>query len=87
MVGAKEVFHFLGVNAAEHTTGALLISTSGFDVKGMSRLVELSRARIRLGREMKVVTLCQHFVRQGRGLWTSPKTLPEILFEGTVASQ
>ncbi len=60
------------------------VSTSGYDQNVFTHLTELERANIRLGNDLKVVSLCQSFTRRGRGLWTPERQLPQILFENTL---
>jgi len=80
-VGAKEIFDFVEVNASEQTQGGLFLSTSGFAENVISHLAELGRLHVDLGGEAKVATLFKHFVRHGRGLWSSLHTSTEILLE------
>ncbi len=83
-VAADVIYDFVEVNAIEMTDGGLVLSSSGFTHEVYSQLAEVVRRGIVLGDDRKIVSLCQHFVRRGRGLWTSPQALPEILYEGTI---
>ena len=83
-VGAPHVFDFVEINVSEGTDGGLFLSSSGFTHSSFSQLSEMSHEKVRLGGEDKIVSLCQHFTRQTRGIWRPSAVLPKILFEQTV---
>jgi len=80
-VNSKVVFDFVEVNVLDRTDGGLFISSSGFTESVYSQLAEIGRERIRLGNDLKVVSLCQHFVRKRAGIWQPLGDLPTVLFE------
>jgi hypothetical protein len=83
-VNAPQIFSFITVNVKEGADGGLFLSSSGYSGEVHSQLSEIGRYNVRLGGRLKIVSLCQHFVRRRRGLWTPTRSLPEILFEGTL---
>ncbi len=83
-VNEDPIFDFVEVNACEGTDGGLFLSTSGFTTGVFSQLSELCQQRVRLGGKEKIVSLCQHFVRRSRGIWTTGQILPRVLFERTI---
>jgi hypothetical protein len=82
LVNADLVLDFVEVNV-HSSDGGLFLSTSGYSRQVFSHFAELERANIHLGGAKKVVSLCRHYTRRGRGLWTTGQVLPQILFEGT----
>lgn len=83
-VGANELEQFVEVNVRDRTDGGLFLSTSGYTDTVFSRRAEITRQRIKLGRDAKVASLCQHFVqRRKQAIWESVDVLPQILFEHT----
>jgi hypothetical protein len=82
--GRRHVEAFLALNAREETDGGLFLSSSGFTDEVYACLAEISKQRVRLGAEEKIVSLCQQYVRKRRGLWQSTTPLPELLFECTM---
>jgi len=82
-VNAVPVMEFVEINI-NSSSGGLFLSTSGFGQDVFTHLTELERANVHLGGANKVVSLCQHYIRSGRGLWTTRQPLPQILFDGTM---
>lgn len=82
--GDKHVSEFVEVNARDNTDGGLFISSSGFTESVYGRLGELSKQRVRLGNEEKIVSLCQHYVKRRKGIWQCNTPLPVLLFENTL---
>lgn len=82
--GSKHILEFVELNARDKTDGGLFLSPSGFTNEVYSRLGEVSRQRIRLGEQDKIVSLCQQYVRHKEGLWHPSRPLPELLFEHTL---
>jgi restriction system protein len=83
-VGRESVADFLRVVVSEKHAGGLFLSTSGYAGDTFEGLTEITRNRIRLGDENKVVLLAQTYMRACQGLWSPPATLPEVLFEHTL---
>ncbi|MBI3818859.1 MAG: restriction endonuclease [Planctomycetes bacterium] len=85
LLGPSTIDTFVEVNAHDRTDGGLFLSTSGFAPAVYSQLAEISQTRIRLGTDIKVITLCQHFVRNRKSsVWQAKEVLPSVLFEHTV---
>jgi hypothetical protein len=83
-VGAQALDHFIEVNLKDQTNGGLFLSTSGYSPSIYSQAAEIKKTRVRFGDDIKVITLCQHFVqRRGQAIWLAKDVLPEILFEKT----
>ena len=84
-VKQTDIAHFIEVNVRDLTDGGLFLSTSGFAPKIFSHLSTIHKARIRLGSDLKVVSLCQHFVqKRGQAVWEPQQVLPDVLFEHTI---
>jgi restriction system protein len=83
-VSSRLVFDFIEVNVSASTAGGIFLSSSGFARDVYSHMSELCRKRITLGSEDKIVSVCQHFSRRCKGVWTPSQTLPEIMFEKTL---
>jgi restriction system protein len=85
-VGIEDIKRFVEVNVKEGTDGGLFLSSSGYATPVYAHLSEISEKRIRFGQDVKIVSLCQHFVQtSGRALWTPQDVLPQILFERTIS--
>ncbi|MEO1208230.1 MAG: restriction endonuclease [Cyanobacteria bacterium J06638_20] len=82
--GDRHVSDFVSVNARDATDGGLFISSTGFTQSVYGRISELTRQRIRLGEEEKIVSLCKQYVRKRDGLWQPDSLLPDLLFENTI---
>jgi len=82
--GWDEVSHFVQVNGREATDGGLFLSSSGFTGDVHCQVAELTRQRIRLGDQEKIVSLCQYYIQEKSGLWHQQRSLPQVLFEGTL---
>jgi hypothetical protein len=83
-VGCDPILDFVEINVSAGTDGGLFLSTSGYQNRIWTQLSEIERTNVRLGDSEKVVSLCQHFTRKGRGLWNAPDALPSILFNDTL---
>lgn len=83
-VGVDSVKHFMQVNVSDGTDGGLFLSSSGFAKQVYSQLSEITRTRVRLGSQPKIISLCQHYVQERKSaVWQSSKVLPDILFSET----
>ena len=82
--GMQEIHDFVQVNARDRTDGGLFLSSSGFTNEVYARIGAVSRERIRLGAEEKIVTLCQKYVKSREGVWRAETPLPELLFADTL---
>jgi hypothetical protein len=83
-VGSGFVSQFVEVNLRDGTDGGLFLSTSGYATSVYSQLNEISKHRIALGNDTKVLSLCQSFVqRREHAIWTPTEVLPKVLFEDT----
>jgi hypothetical protein len=78
---------FIQVNATDETDGGLLLSSSGFTKEVHERIGEISRQKIRLGEEDKIVSLCKRYVKSKQGVWESETPLPELLFADTLTAK
>lgn len=58
--GERHIAHFVQVNLEDATDGGLFLSTSDFPQSVYSRLAEITRQRVRLGRSEKITSLCQY---------------------------
>lgn len=83
-VGATQVFNFVEITLAERADGGLFLSYSGFSEVLFQHVAQLSKHNVRLGAELKIVSLCQVYTRRRCGLWHPDTPLPTILFEGTL---
>jgi hypothetical protein len=84
-VGAAPILDFVEINVSAGTAGGLFLSTSGYQDTIWTQLSEVERTTVQLGDGEKVVSLCQHFTRRGRGLWDAEGMLPTLLFKDTHA--
>jgi hypothetical protein len=84
--GSKHISRFLEVNIRDKTDGGLFLSSAGFTKEAYARLSDITKQRIRLGGEDKIVSLCRTFVRIKEGVWHSNRPLPDVLFEETVGA-
>jgi len=82
--GMQEIHDFIQVNARDRTDGGLFLSSSGFTNEVYARMVDVSRERIRLGEEEKIVNLCQKYAKSREGVWRAETPLPELLFADTL---
>ncbi len=82
--GMAIVSRFTEVVIAERADRGLLLSSSGFTREVIRGRSEVEQQLVRIGSDSKIVTLCQLYVRNGRGAWLSTSALPEILFHGTI---
>jgi DNA-directed RNA polymerase specialized sigma24 family protein len=83
-VGANDISDFVEVNVRDGTDGGLFLSSSGYTRSVYSQVSEITKARVRLGDDTKIVSLCQRFVQsQGRAVWQASSVLPDVLFEHT----
>ena len=82
--GMQEIHDFIQVNARDRTDGGLFLSSSGFTNEVYARIGDVSRERIRLGEEEKIVTLCQKYAKSREGVWRAETPLPELLFADTL---
>lgn len=78
------VSDFIEVNATDHTSGGLFLSSSGFGSSVHGRLAEISAQNVRLGQRDKIVRLCRQFVKRATGVWQPTTPLPVLLFEETL---
>ena len=85
--GRRHVEDFVAVNARENTAGGLFLSSSGYTDDVYSCFNEISKQRVSLGGEEKIVSLCQQYVRVHHGVWKSTAALPELLFESTLTPE
>ncbi|MCA9752759.1 MAG: restriction endonuclease [Gemmatimonadetes bacterium] len=84
-VGDREVSSFVEVTLRDGTDGGLFLSTSGYAASVHAQLAEIAEARIRLGNDVKIVSLCQYYVKQrGRAVWEARDVLPKVLLDGTI---
>jgi len=83
-VGMKYISSFLKVNIKDKTNGGLFISSSGYTNDVLNYVNELSKQKIKLANETKVITLCKKMEQVKSGLWLPSTILPEILFESTI---
>ena len=83
-VSSGDISHFVEVNVEDGTDGGLFLSSSGYAPSVFSQLSEITRKRVRLGSDSKIVSLCQHFVQQRHeALWKPKEVLPRVLFDNT----
>lgn len=80
-VASSKIMDFVEVAVRSH--GGLFLSTSGFSDEVFTHLAELDARRVYLGGSSKIVSLCQHYTRQGTGIWLARSALPAVLFENT----
>jgi GTPase SAR1 family protein len=78
--GMLEIHDFIQVNAQDRSDGGLFLSSSGFTNEVYARIGDVSRQRVRLGEEEKIVSLCKMYVKSKEGVWRPEAPLPEILF-------
>lgn len=84
-VGSGCVSSFIEVNLRDNTQGGLFLASRGFAPSVVSQLSEITANRIRLGTDMKIIHLCQQFVRKGgRATWEAKDILPKLLFDETL---
>ncbi len=82
-VGSGLVKQFVHVLASEKAEHGLFLATYGYAASALEALTEIERKKVNLGREAKIVSLCQTFVRAESGIWSIPANLPELLFAET----
>jgi len=82
-VGGSLVKQFVHVLASEKAEHGLFLATYGYAANALEAITEIERKKVSLGREAKIVSLCQTFVRAESGIWSVPTSLPEILLAET----
>ena len=82
-VGGGALRSFLNVIAKELRQGGLFLSTYGYCDNAFEQLSTIDREKLRFGTEEKVVALCRTYEKALSGLWSPPKNLAEVLYEGT----
>lgn len=82
-VGGGALRSFLNVIAKESRQGGLFLSTYGYCDNAFEQLSTIDRQKLRFGTEEKVVSLCRTYEKALSGLWSPPKNLAEVLYEGT----
>jgi len=80
-VGMKYVTNFIEVNLTDNTDGGLFISSSGYTKEVYNSLSTISRQKVRLANDTKIVSLCKQFVKRKEGIWNPTTLLPIVLFE------
>lgn len=83
-VGIQKVRNFVHVLATEQVDHGLYLATYGYTGDAIEALSASDRLKLKFGQEPKIISLCQTFVRAESGIWSPPKSLSEVLFEGTV---
>ena len=79
-VGSRLVNEFTEIVVSNNVEG-MLISTSGFTKQVVRARSEISRSPVVLGADLKVITLCRHYLQSENGLWTRDGGLREVFFE------
>lgn len=80
--GKGFVDRFTEVTASEGASG-LLISTSGFTKQVVKARSKVSVQPVVLGSDLKVISLCRHYLQTEAGLWIRDGGLREVFFEDT----
>lgn len=68
------------------TTGAtgLILSSSGFTKDALNGRTEIEKQKIRLGNQIKIISLCQNYLQNADGLWTPTTDLADMLLSDTL---
>ena len=86
-VGIAPIEHFIEVNIHDRTEGGLFLSSSGFSSRVYAQLSQIAQRRVQLGNDIKIVSLCQHFVqRRGHATWEPQEVLPRVLLKEATLS-
>jgi len=80
-VGLEPVRRFVSVVAHENHDGGLILSSSGFSLGAYEALTEFERVEVQLGDRRKIASLCHTYVKAGRGLWSPPRSLVDVIFD------
>jgi hypothetical protein len=76
---------FLELNVRDGTDLGLFLSTTGYTDAVHRLRSEISRQRLRLGTDTKIVQLCQQFVqRRGRATWDAQQVVPAVILQDTL---
>ena len=68
--------------AAPRTTG-LLLSSTGFTTQVLNGRTEVEQRKVRLGGQLKIVSLCQNYLQDIDGIFKPTTELADMLLEGT----
>jgi len=82
-VGASYITEFLKVILGENHKAGVFLSTFGYCNNAFEHLTEIDRERVRIGDQVKILSLCQRYSKIRSGIWSPVSNLPEILFEQT----
>lgn len=83
--GSSVLKYFVDVIARESVSGGLLLSTSGFTSNVFEGITEIERKLVRLGDRDKIISMIQSYYKLGTEIWIKDATLPELLYEDTIA--
>jgi energy-coupling factor transporter ATP-binding protein EcfA2 len=78
--GTRHVSAFVEVNVRDGTDGGLFLSSSGYTQSVYARRTVITRDRVVLGQQEKIVSLCQHYVLARQACWVPEESLPHVLF-------
>lgn len=79
-VGKRPVKRFAEI-AAERQLKGMLLSTSGFTKSALRSRVEVSSTPIAFGDKTKIVTICQYYFLNEKGLWFPQSNLRDVFFD------
>ena len=83
-VSPVDINSFVEVNLKNKTSGGLFLSTSGYTQEVYKSLSSITKQKVRIGDENKIVTLCKKYAMCQSGVWYPQSALPELLFEDSI---
>jgi restriction system protein len=83
-VGKGYINDFVKVVAKEQHEGGLYLATYGYSSDAFEALTKVERDVIKFGVDKKIVSLCRTYVKAESGIWSTPSTLPDLIFDEAI---